>query len=347
MGRKDIHSRERDLLLAFDQAHRSGHPLSIHGMGNRQREIESPVTRYGMTDWDEVVAYEPADLVVRVGAGMTINALNEILAKHEQWIPLRVPDGKDDTFGGAVAAGVDGLWQGYGPFRDRILGLRAVTPGYGPIQIGSQVVKNVAGYNIPRLFIGTRGALGVITEVTLKVSPRPPLLWTWTWDGDLDTLMARAEELRTLAWPWASMAFCVHPGQEIQLRAEWHGRRGTINYLVSILGAGGYDVPIFTGAPWRDLDVVLKGAVPRRTMPDFLKLLDEGHWVLEWQSGRFFGTASLGRIQPIGEWIRCHGGAFDVLSGPTDGLSASSVLSDAWRRLKDTYDPDGILGGSL
>lgn len=343
--KKDMRSRERDLLAVFDQIRRDDKPLRIQGLGNRQRESEIAGTPYVMTDWNSIVSYEPADLVVTAGAGMAVSALNELLAAHEQWIPLRVPDGKDDTLGGAVAAGVDGLWHGgYGPFRDRVLGLRVVTPGLGPIQLGSHVVKNVAGYNVSRLLIGTRGALGVITEVTLKVSPRPPMSWTWIWEGDLDTLIQRAESLRTLAWPWASLSFRFQKGSGIQLRAEWHGRRETIKHLVTTLGAGGPDLPLFSGTPWRDFDVVLKGAVPRRVMADFLRRVDDGLWVVEWQSGRLFGTASRSQSGRIGEWIRQQGGVLEVLSGPHVGLSTARVLPEAWQRLKAVYDPEGILG---
>ena len=146
MIRKDRPPHESDLLAVFDEAHREGHRLRILGRGQRGLGEPKPGTGYPMGAWDRVVAYEPSDLVVTAQAGLTVSALNQVLATREQWIPWGLPDGKDDSLGGALAAGVDGIWQGgYGPFRDRILGLRVLTPGLGAIQVGSRVVKSVAG----------------------------------------------------------------------------------------------------------------------------------------------------------------------------------------------------------
>ncbi|MCL5116551.1 MAG: FAD-binding protein, partial [Firmicutes bacterium] len=133
-----------------------------------------------MSAWSYIRQYDPEDLVMTVGAGTRLSTVSETLARESQWLPLNVPDGGDDSIGGAVATQLDGWYRGgYGPFRDRVLGLRVVTPAFGPIFVGSRVVKNVAGFNLPRLFAGTRGSLGVITEVTLRVSPRPPVEALW------------------------------------------------------------------------------------------------------------------------------------------------------------------------
>ncbi len=345
MKRGSVESRANHLAAVFDQTRHDHHVLCVEGLGHRRRESTRPVTVYKTAEWDRMIAYEPADLTVTAESGMRLSTLNAILAEHDQWIPLWVADDKEDTLGGAVSAGIDGLWMGgYGPFRDRILGLRVVTPGLGAIELGSHVVKNVAGYNVPRIFVGTRGALGVITAVTLKVSPRPPICWSWVWEGALSALMRRAHELRELAWPWAALTLSYQPGSEMRLRAEWHGRRETVRYLVENLGAGGHELPLWTEGPWIDRAVVFKGALPRRAMGELLEWVDEAALIIEWQTGRIFGSASRSEAQRLAIWLGEHQGVFDVVSGPDLGIAMNPILIDAWTRLKKAYDPEGILG---
>lgn len=344
MNRKVTHSLESDLLAVFDEVHREGLTLRIQGRGHRGLGGPKLGIEYSMSAWDRVVAYEPSDLVATVEAGMTVSAVNQVLATHEQWIPWGLPDGKEDTVGGAIAAGVDGLWQGgYGPFRDRILGLRVLTPGFGAIQMGSRVVKSVAGYNLPRILIGTRGALGVITEVTVKVSPRPPRAWSWVWDGELAVLCQRAQELRKLAWPWACLSISYNEDGGYRLRAEWHGRRETVKTLATVLGVGGQELPLFAEGTWQDSPVIFRGAVPRTSMESLLKAVHTGYFAVEWQSGRFYGTSNLAAAKQLGSAVGIHQGVIQVLSGPDLGLSVP-MLTGAWERLKKAFDPEHILG---
>lgn len=319
--------------------------MRVQGLGHRGLGEPKPGIEYSIRAWDRIVSYEPSDLVVTVEAGLTVSALNQVLAEYEQWIPWWVPDGKDDSLGGAIAAGVDGLWQGgYGPFRDRILGLRVLTPGFGAVHVGSRVVKSVAGYNLPRIFIGTRGALGAITEVTLKVSPRPPMSWSWVWDGPLADLCQRAEDLRQLAWPWACLSISRETDGAHRLRAEWHGRHQTIKTLATTLGVGGHELPLFAGEAWRDAPVIFRGAIPRTVMGSLLKAVSGGYFVVEWQSGRFYGTSTLAAAKEIESAVRARKGVIQVLSGPDLENPTAPMLSTAWERLKSAYDPEHILG---
>ncbi len=339
--------REQRVLSAFAQARQDGLRFRAEGLGHRRRQDRdpSPTLTYDMRDWDQVVSYQPQDLVATVGAGLPLSHLNRLLSEHRQWIPLRVADGQDDTVGGAVAAGVDGILRGgYGSFRDRILGLQVLTPGFGSIRVGSQVVKSVAGYNLPRLFIGTRGALGVITEVTLKISPKPRVSHCWIWRGPLQELLGHAREAESLAAPWATLAFIRDWDQGLALRAEWHGRQQTVDYLVERLGPGQADAPLEELASVGE-QVVLKGALPRRELGSLLESWGDGFLVAEWQSGGFFGiTSARNQAEALIAWIRARSGGVEVLSGPNVGPDHAVPLPEVWRRLKESYDPDGILG---
>jgi glycolate oxidase FAD binding subunit len=120
-----------------------------------------------------VVAYDPAELTVTIGAGMTINDFAAVLAEAGQECPLD-PRSHAATVGGTLATGLSGPRRlRYGPLRDRVLEVRFVTGDGRLIKGGGPVVKNVTGYDIPRLLVGSLGTIGVLVQVTLRCQPRP------------------------------------------------------------------------------------------------------------------------------------------------------------------------------
>jgi glycolate oxidase FAD binding subunit len=128
------------------------------------------------TEWRapaELVAYEPADMTVTVGAGMPFIELDAIVGAHGQMVPLD-PRDPNATVGGILACGLSGIRRlRHGPVRDNLLEVRVRT-GYGAaIKGGGPTVKNVTGYDLPRLFVGSFGTLGCIEQVTLRCRPRP------------------------------------------------------------------------------------------------------------------------------------------------------------------------------
>jgi D-lactate dehydrogenase (cytochrome) len=121
----------------------------------------------------QVHTYEPDDLTVGVGAGMTLGELRALLATNGQQLPLEVGD-DDVTLGSLVATGADGPRRlGYGTLRDWTIALTVVEPDGTVVRLGAQVVKNVTGYDLVKLYVGSRGTLGVIATVSLKVFPMP------------------------------------------------------------------------------------------------------------------------------------------------------------------------------
>ena len=121
-----------------------------------------------------VVEHEPADLVATAEAGVTLAHFNAALAGAGQWLPLDPPGASSVTLGGVAAEGLGGAQAlGYGPPRSKVLGMRVVLADGRVIRVGGRVVKNVAGYDLCKLFVGSRGTLGLITELTFKLRPRP------------------------------------------------------------------------------------------------------------------------------------------------------------------------------
>jgi glycolate oxidase FAD binding subunit len=141
--------------------------------------IGAPPQRYDialdLARLNRVLAYDPGDLTLSVEAGLPLVQLSDTLAEHGQMLPLAVPFTSRTTVGGTIAAGVDSpLRQFYGTARDYVLGMEYVTGDGTAAKSGGRVVKNVAGYDLHKLLIGSLGTLGVITVVNFRTFPLPP-----------------------------------------------------------------------------------------------------------------------------------------------------------------------------
>ncbi|HVU87993.1 MAG TPA: FAD-binding oxidoreductase [Pirellulales bacterium] len=119
-----------------------------------------------------VIDYPARDMTITVEAGITIEALSKELAAHGQRLPIDVPQPSQATLGGVVATAASGPRRfGHGAIRDFVIGISAVDGRGVAFKAGGRVVKNVAGYDFCKLLTGSRGALAVITQVTLKLRP--------------------------------------------------------------------------------------------------------------------------------------------------------------------------------
>jgi len=121
-----------------------------------------------------VVDYPARDMTVTVEAGMRVAVLQQLLAGERQQIPVDIAQAERATIGGAIACNTNGPRRfGYGTFRDYVIGISGVDAGGRSFKGGGRVVKNVAGYDLCKLLIGSRGTLAVISQVTLKLRPLP------------------------------------------------------------------------------------------------------------------------------------------------------------------------------
>ena len=141
------------------------------GIGNLPEKVDLVLAT---TLLNSVVEYEPADLTVTVEAGIRLAALQAVLAQHRQYLALDPPYTDRCTLGGIVATNASGsLRLRHGAARNQVLGLRVIQANGTVVKSGGKVVKNVAGYDLNKLYIGAFGTLGIITEITLKLSPIP------------------------------------------------------------------------------------------------------------------------------------------------------------------------------
>jgi glycolate oxidase subunit GlcD len=139
---------------------------------------------------NRIIEHEPADLVAITEAGVTLKDFNAALAQKGQWLPLDPPADGRATIGGVVATGLGGAQQfGYGAPRRHVIGMKVVRADGSLIKVGGRVVKNVAGYDLCKLFTGSYGSLGVIVEVNFKLRPLPFATSTIMVSGSLEDLL--------------------------------------------------------------------------------------------------------------------------------------------------------------
>ncbi len=147
-----------------------GHGAFLHVGGVPKRYEQALCT----TALNTVVDYQPTDMTITVGAGLSLAQLQAILGENGQWLPLDPPCPERATVGGVIAANLNGPSRfSQGTVRDFLIGIKVVRADGTLIKGGGQVVKNVAGYDLPKLYCGAFGTLGVIVEATFMIRPRP------------------------------------------------------------------------------------------------------------------------------------------------------------------------------
>jgi len=152
-------------------------PATATDLGDSLRAAAASGTRvtgFDLRALSRVLEYRPEDMTVTAGAGITLAALQAELAAHNQWLPIDPPQGERLTVGALLATNASGPRRyGFGTIRDWLIGIKVVLADGRLIKSGGKVVKNVAGYDLAKLFIGSQGSLGVIVEATFKLRPRP------------------------------------------------------------------------------------------------------------------------------------------------------------------------------
>jgi len=146
----------------------SGTKMDLGGIPRRADVVAS------LLNLNRIVEYEPADLVVTAEAGLRLAELQKTLTKNGQRLPLDPPYSDKTTIGGTVSSNSSGpMRYRFGSCRDLLLGVRVMSSSGAVMSSGGKVVKNVAGYDLRKMYIGALGSLGIITELTFKLSPLP------------------------------------------------------------------------------------------------------------------------------------------------------------------------------
>jgi len=157
--------------------HAEATPWRPAGLGHHHHwgpPLQRPCAAVSTARLDRIRDHAVGDFTVTVEAGLSLAALQQSLAEADQWLPVDPPMAGDGSIGGCIARGLSGrLRHRYRDLRDQLLGISLLRSDGTAAKAGGKVVKNVAGYDLMRLFCGSWGSLGLISELTLRTMPLP------------------------------------------------------------------------------------------------------------------------------------------------------------------------------
>ncbi|MEA3337366.1 MAG: FAD-binding protein [Chloroflexota bacterium] len=165
-------------VAQLQQIIRSHRAILVKGAGSKPA-LSTPgddlTTVIDMSSMSGILDYEPDEYTITALAGTPVAEITQLLAQHGQYLPFDPPLARAGaTLAGTAAAGISGSNRyRYGGARDFILGIRFVDGQGNLLQGGGRVVKNAAGFDLPKLMVGSLGRLGILTELTFKVFPKP------------------------------------------------------------------------------------------------------------------------------------------------------------------------------
>ena len=352
--------------------------LRIRGAGTKDYlgEVLPTDTVLDTTALAGVVAHVPGDLTVTVAAGTRFAELRAALANAGQFLPLDPPHAEAATIGGIVAANSTGFWRArYGGVRDQLIGTTAVLGDGTVAHSGGRVVKNVAGYDLNKLFVGSLGTLGVVVECTFKVLPRPAA------SAGAHARFARSAEAfaaadavaRTSARP-AALAISGGPEGTWELLIQANGDAApvarTLDLLAKSARAQGASAQPHNGVPGvlatlnevsgRSDGLVIRAALPLAAQPAFAtaaaRLEGFAQLVADAASGivrvvlRGDDAVVLDGADALLAAAHVCGGSARVEGRPDSLRARLRAWGDAkpaglflMRRLKEAFDPRGIL----
>lgn len=355
------------VLLLQDQVReaRDRHAvLRVRGLGSKDgigdTRLGEPLDTQGCRG---IVAYEPSELVITAQAGTPLAEIEAELAPHGQYLPFEpprwghVPGG--GTLGGVVASGFSGPARASrGAVRDHVLGVRMINGRAQWLRFGGSVMKNVAGFDLSRLMAGSMGTLGVLTEITLKVMPRPVAECTLRFectqeDGVLmvNRWAGQPLPLDASAW-WDGLLVVRLRGAEAAVAAAVHRLMPE---------AGGNIVPVeMAHAFWTGLRdhqdefflraraLVVSGRASgatlwRLSVPATSKPLAlPGETLIEWFGAQRWVCTSAPAAMVHEAAARVGGHALAWVSTVPQPVVLPPVLTRLHRQVQQAFDPDGV-----
>lgn len=325
-----------ELCEVISAALHEGSRLRLRGGGSKDA-IGAPTPRISTLDMRAfcgVVAYDPPELVMTAKAGTTLSEIEAVVAAEGQMLafdpydhgPMFGSAPGAATIGGVVVAGVAGPRRlSCGGARDHLLGFEGVSGNGEAFKAGSRVVKNVTGFDLSKLIAGSWGRLAAVTQVTLKVLPRPPTHATVLLNG-LETEGAVAAMARALGSP-AGIAAAAHlpdwqgapatlfriDGIEESIAARTKslaallanaGRLRTLDDETSALLWNGIRMAAMLPADrslWRIV-------VAPRKAPAVVGMLGDKRWILDWAGGLIWAASAIdaGTIRAAAEAAGGH-----------------------------------------
>ena len=325
--------------------------------GNVAQSTDAPCVRLDMTNVRGIVSYEPTELVVTALAGTPLQEVIDTLAAANQVLAFDPPAfGAQATIGGCVAAGLagPGRYAG-GPVKDYVLGTHLLTSNGQVQKFGGEVMKNVAGYDVSRLLVGSMGMFGALTQVSVKVAPKPQEVCTLQWELNEAQALKLCHSWRALPLPVSATAWqALEEGGSGRLRVRLAGASASVKSARQKLGGEVLNAAE-AGTYWTDLREQTQSffATPvlwRLAAAPGTPALDLGPTLLEWGGGQRWVAADLdaATVRRVAEQAGGHATLFRAPTaqamleqGGVFHPLASGVL-DVVKRLKQEFDPQGL-----
>jgi glycolate oxidase FAD binding subunit len=319
------------LQARISDARDHGGRLSIVGSGSYAAYGSAATSERLSTDEHTgIVSYEPTEMVVTVRSGTKLAELESLLGSEGQQLGVELPRlSADATIGGAIAMGLSGASRPFtGAIRDFVLGVRMINGLGDDLEFGGQVMKNVAGYDLPRLLVGSRGSLGLLLEISLRVLPVAEAQLGLVFEKSaLPEAVAFTNQLTAAAEPLTGasyyrgrlhLRFCGRDGSLVRLRRELGGEQDSTDW-------------------WTDLQ----------------------QWRFPWGAARWRNYREQLAAEPetSGDWLADWNGGlvWSVDNEPTAALAvdlqrmspASGLRGEIEQRLRRAFDPEGIFSGGM
>ncbi|MFC5302441.1 glycolate oxidase subunit GlcE [Azospira restricta] len=324
-------------------------PLRIRGGGSKDFYGGTPAGEVLDTAaYRGIVVYEPTELVVVARAGTPLAELEAALAEKGQCLPFEPPHFGAATVGGMVAAGLSGPRRAaVGAVRDYVLGVKLIDGKGELLSFGGQVMKNVAGYDVPRLIAGSLGTLGLIAEVALKVLPLPVA------ERSLRFALDEAEALRKLnEWGGQPLPIAASAWHDGVLTLRLAGAHAAVDAAQAMLGG---EVVADAAAFWASLreqtHAFFAGGEPlwRLSVASVAQPLGiPGPTLIEWGGAQRWLRGDQGAEQLRSAAASAGGHAALFRGGDAIKASAgvfqplSPALLKIHRNLKQAFDPHGV-----
>lgn len=354
------------------QAAANGTALYAVG-GQTHLSLGNPPTKVGqavdLRGLNRIIDFPARDMTVTVQAGITIAELHKALAKENLRLPIDVPQSERATLGGILAANISGPRRyGFGTLRDQVIGISAVNDEGREFKAGGRVVKNVAGYDICKLLVGSLGTLGIITQATLRLRPLPEhhaLVTLGCESTELEPLLTALHESRTRP---VAIELLNTAAAEVVLAAAERGENSPpwkvlvgyegnfdavgwqVQQLVKEVGTrdrlhGHVDAPaepIWGGlielAAWREAELTMKAAMLPSTVAQFCDAVRGGDVVLRAHAGNGIvtgqwpgGLVCADAVSIVNEWRE--------LAAAGQGSVVVTKAPSAWKSAFDIWGP--------
>ena len=343
-----MHEHIQSLCETVKDAHQSQQALSIHG-GNSKSFYGNPISAQAIntSDLTGIIEYQPSELFITAYAGTPLEIIEETLASHNQMLSFEPPHfSSSATLGGSVACGLSGPRRPYADaIRDCILGAHIINGKGEYLAFGGKVMKNVAGYDVSRLMCGAFGTLGIITQLSIKVLPKPSNEITLVFEYTQQQALEHMHQ-----WMKSLIPITATYYENNQLWLRLSGLENTVKKIQQQIGG---DIISSSESFWQSIknheanffqddSPLWRCIVPHNT----LSIPVTGDSCFEWNGGLRWIKSHEPYEKVVHECqsLRGHATLFRASSKPVECFSPmNSQLKTLHLKLKHAFDPVGIL----